>query len=186
MQKILIIDNFDSFTYNLVQQIQEIRKCDLVIVRNDVKISTTNFKFDKLMISPGPKTPKAAGISNSLIRKYYRTKPILGVCLGMQCINEVLGGKTVHSPLPFHGKISKIQHNQEGIFKNVPQNIEVARYHSLIIDNISPKLSVVARTLDDIPMAIKHVNYPVYGVQFHPESFMTERGSNIMKNFLDI
>ncbi len=186
MQKILLIDNFDSFTYNLVQQIQSIRKCDLTVIRNDVKKLPSQDKFDKLMISPGPKTPEYAGISNLLIRKYYKIKPILGVCLGMQCMNEVLGGKTVHSPLPFHGKISKIQHNQEGIFKNVPQNIEVARYHSLIIDNISPKLSIIARTFNDIPMAIKHVDYPVYGVQFHPESFMTPDGSKIMKNFLDI
>ena len=186
MQKILLIDNFDSFTYNLVQQIQSIRKCDLTVIRNDVKISTTNPEFDKLVISPGPKTPKDAGISNSLIRKFYKSKPILGVCLGMQCINEVFGGKTVHSPLPYHGKISKLKHNGKDIFKNVPQNIEIARYHSLIVANISSKLDVVARTDDDIPMAVQHVDYPVYGVQFHPESFMTEQGSIIMKNFLDI
>jgi anthranilate synthase component 2 len=186
MQKILLIDNFDSFTYNLVQQIQEIRKCDLTVIRNDVKKMWSRDQFDKLVISPGPKTPKDAGISNSLIRKFYKSKPILGVCLGMQCINEIFGGKTVHSPLPLHGKISKITHNGKDIFKNVPQNIEVARYHSLIVDNISSKLSVIAQTPDDIPMAIKHVDYPVYGVQFHPESFMTEQGLIIMKNFLDI
>lgn len=186
MQKILLIDNFDSFTYNLVQQIQEIRKCDLTVIRNDNKISTINPTFDKLVISPGPKTPKDAGISNLLIRKYYKTKPILGVCLGMQCINEAFGGKTVHSPLPYHGKISKITHSGEDIFKNVPQNIDVARYHSLVVDNISSKLDVVARTSDDIPMAIKHSDYPIFGVQFHPESFMTKHGSIIMKNFLDI
>lgn len=186
MKKILLIDNFDSFTYNLVQQIQSIRKCDLTVIRNDVKNNASYDGFDKLLISPGPKTPKDAGISNSLVRKFYKSKPILGVCLGMQCINEVFGGKTVHSPLPYHGKISKIQHDGKDIFKNVPQNIEAARYHSLIIDDISPKLDVIAQTDDNIPMAIKHIDYPVYGVQFHPESFMTEHGSIIMKNFLDI
>lgn len=185
MQKILLIDNFDSFTYNLVQQIQEISKCDLNVIRNDVKIQGINLKFDKLIISPGPKTPKYAGISNSLIRKFYKSKPILGVCLGMQCINEAFGGKTVQSPLPYHGKISKITHNGQTIFKNVPQNIEVARYHSLIVDNISSELDIIAQ-IDNIPMAIKHVDYPIFGLQFHPESFMTEYGKTIMKNFLDI
>jgi len=186
MKKILLIDNFDSFTYNLVQQIQEISKCDLNVIRNDVKIQDINLKFDKLVISPGPKTPKDAGISNQLIKRFYKSKPILGVCLGMQCINEVFGGKTVPSPLPYHGKISKITHNGKDIFNNVSQNIEVARYHSLIVDNISSKLNVSAQTADNIPMAIKLKDYPVFGVQFHPESFMTPEGHKIMKNFLDI
>lgn len=186
MHKILLIDNFDSFTYNLVQQIQAIREYDLTVIRNDVNISKLNCKFDKLIISPGPKTPKDAGISNFLIRKFYKSKPILGVCLGMQCINEVFGGKTVHSSLPCHGKTTKISQNGNGIFKNIPQNIYIARYHSLIIDNISPKLKVLAWTSDKVPMAIKHIKYPVFGLQFHPESFMTEYGSLIMKNFLDI
>lgn len=185
MQKILVIDNFDSFTYNLVQQIQSIRKCELQVLRNDEIIRNINYGFDKLVISPGPKTPKDAGISNSLIRKFYKSKPILGVCLGMQCINEVFGGKTVHSPLPYHGKTSKITHTGVNVFKNVPQNIKVARYHSLIVTNIPSDLEIIAKTNDDIPMAIKHKEYPVYGVQFHPESFMTENGNIIINNFLN-
>jgi anthranilate synthase component 2 len=182
--KILLIDNFDSFTYNLVQQIKKIIKCNLTVLRNDVKYKDINLEFDKLIISPGPKTPKDTGISNQLISKFYKLKPILGVCLGMQCINEVLGGKTVHSPLPFHGKISNLTHNNETIFKGIPQNIKVARYHSLIIDEIPAQLEVIA-TSDQIPMAIKYKDYPVFGVQFHPESFMTEYGDKIMTNFLN-
>lgn len=183
--KILLIDNFDSFTYNLVQQIKSLFKCEILVIRNNESLSKIpRGKFDRLIISPGPKTPKDAGISNQLIRKFYKSKPILGVCLGMQCINEILGGKTVHSPLPFHGKTSRLKHNGESIFKGIPQNIKVARYHSLIIDEIPPQLEVIA-TSQNIPMAIKHKDYPVFGVQFHPESFMTEYGDQIMTNFLD-
>jgi len=185
MTKILVIDNFDSFTYNLVQLIQSIQTHDLTVVRNDVTKLPSKDEFDILVISPGPKTPNEAGISNQLIKDFYKSKPILGVCLGMQCINEAFGGKTVHSPLPYHGKISNLKHNSKHIFKDVPQNIDVARYHSLIIDDMSDDLEVIAHTNDDIPMAIKHKKYPVYGVQFHPESFMTQNGVNIMTNFLN-
>lgn len=184
MQKILLIDNFDSFTYNLVQQLKNIFECDLTVIRNDVEFSPTFKRFDKLIISPGPKTPKYAGISNKLIRKFYKSKHILGVCLGMQCINEIFGGRTVHSPLPYHGKTSKLKHFEKDLFEGVPQNVNVARYHSLIIDDISPELEIIA-TAKEIPMAIKHKSYPVYGVQFHPESFMTEYGDKIMTNFLN-
>ncbi|MFC1647748.1 anthranilate synthase component II [Patescibacteria group bacterium] len=185
MKKILVVDNFDSFTYNLVQQIKSLIQCNVIVVRNDDMSKISRDKFDILIISPGPKTPKDAGISIKLIRDFYKTKPILGVCLGMQCINEVFGGKTVHSPLPYHGKISKIKHNATHIFKDMPQKFAAARYHSLIIDNISPQLEIIAQTDDGIPMAIKHKKYPVYGVQFHPESFMTQRGNQIMTNFLN-
>lgn len=183
--QILLIDNFDSFTYNLVQQIKNISKCNLTVLRNDVEYKSVNMKFDKLIISPGPKTPKDAGISKKLICKFYKFKPILGVCLGMQCINEVLGGKTDHSPLPYHGKTSILKHNGESIFKNVPNNIKIARYHSLISDNIPDILDVTAYS-QNLPMAIKHKKYPVFGVQFHPESFMTPYGNQIMKNFLNV
>ncbi len=182
--KILLIDNFDSFTYNLVQQIKNISKSDLTVLRNNVEYKDINLEFDKLIISAGPKTPKDSGICNNLIRKFYKTKPILGVCLGMQCINEVLGGITISSPLPYHGKTSKLKHNGETIFKGLPQNIKVARYHSLIIDKIPSKLDITAKS-HHIPMAIKHKDYPVFGVQFHPESFMTEHGNKIISNFLN-
>jgi anthranilate synthase component 2 len=186
MKKILLIDNYDSFTYNLVQQIQAIEYYDINVKRNDEVLNSSDEKFDILMISPGPKTPKDAGISNDLIRKFHKKVSILGVCLGMQCINEVFGGVTAHAPLPLHGKKSFIKHNERDIFQNVPNNIEVARYHSLIVDEIPECLEVTASTEDNVPMALKHKDYPVFGVQFHPESFMTESGSAIMKNFLNI
>ena len=184
MKKILLIDNYDSFTFNLVQQIQSIKQYELIVKRNDEKFDSSKDEFDILIISPGPKTPKDAGVSKYLINKYYKTKPILGVCLGMQCINEVFGGKTLHAPLPVHGKTTQIEFERKGLFKNVPNNISVARYHSLIIGDISDELEIIAWSMDKIPMAIKHKKYPVYGVQFHPESFMTEHGTKIMKNFL--
>lgn len=186
MKKILLIDNYDSFTYNLVQQIQSIKRYDINVKRNDEKFNARRDAFDILIISPGPKTPKDAGISNYLIRKYHKTRPILGVCLGMQCINEVFGGKTISSPLPVHGKKSPVIHNNYGIFKRIPKKIEVARYHSLIIGAIPQEIEVIARSEDNIPMAIRHNKYPVFGLQFHPESFMTAYGKTIMKNFLEI
>lgn len=186
MQKILLLDNYDSFTYNIVQQVQGIKQFDIVVKRNDETINNSDYQFDILIISPGPKTPNDAGISKEIIKKYYKIKPILGVCLGMQCINEVFGGKTIQSDNPMHGKISHITHTAQGIFKNVPQNIGVARYHSLLIDKVSDELSITALANGKIPMAIQHKKYPVFGVQFHPESFLTQYGNLIMKNFLKI
>lgn len=186
MQRILLIDNFDSFTYNLVQQIKSIQDCDVIVKRNDEMINPPRGGFDKLIISPGPKTPKDSGSSKSLIKELYKDIPILGVCLGMQCINEVFGGETTLAPLPVHGKKSIISHSQEGLFYGIPDNIEVARYHSLVIDKIPEELAVTAHTEDSIPMAIQHKNYPTYGVQFHPESFLTENGNQLMNNFLKI
>lgn len=186
MQKILLIDNFDSFTYNLVQQIKSLINCEVAVIRNDVKVTPRLCEFDKLIISPGPKSPKDSGISKSLIEKYYKNKPVLGVCLGMQCINEIFGGITTNAPLPVHGKISKIKHNKKYIFQDIGHNIDVARYHSLIIANIPACLEVIAWTIDKIPMAIKHKDFNLFGVQFHPESFMTEQGDKLMANFLNI
>jgi anthranilate synthase component 2 len=192
MIRILIIDNFDSFTFNLVQQIVIILKkiyknsFEIIVKRNN-EIKATDVKKlkpDYIIISPGPKTPKNAGISKSLIKKHYKDFPILGVCLGMQCINEVFGGKTIHSPLPVHGKTSPLEHTGKNLFKGVPQHIDIARYHSLIIGDIPADLEVTAWSKDKIPMAIKHKKYPIYGVQFHPESFMTKYGDKIMRNFL--
>ncbi len=167
-----------------MQQIKNISKCNLTVLRNNAKYKDIDLKFDKLVISPGPKTPKHSGLSNKLIRKFYKEKPILGVCLGMQCINEVLGGKTVPSPLPCHGKTSMLKHNGKTIFKGLPQNIKVARYHSLIAGKIPNSADITAYS-QNLPMAIKHKNYPVFGVQFHPESFMTEHGNKIITNFLN-
>lgn len=185
----MLIDNYDSFTYNLVQQIRAIESFDVFVKRNDeidINDLKRNFNFDKIVISPGPKTPSKAGVSNAIIAEFYAVIPILGVCLGMQCINEVFGGKTIRSPLPLHGKTSLISHSGRDIFKNIPQNMEVARYHSLIIDDISNDFEIIAHTKDNIPMAIKHKKYPIFGVQFHPESFMTPYGNILMENFLNI
>ncbi|MBU1446036.1 aminodeoxychorismate/anthranilate synthase component II [Patescibacteria group bacterium] len=189
MKKILLIDNYDSFTYNLVQQIRTIEPFDIFVKRNDeidINDLKKNFNFDKIVISPGPKTPSQAGISNAIIAGFYAVIPILGVCLGMQCMNEVFGGKTIRSPLPLHGKTSLISHSGRDIFQDIPQNMEVARYHSLIIDDIPNDFEIIAHTKDNIPMAIKHKKYPIFGVQFHPESFMTPYGNILMENFLNI
>lgn len=187
MKKILLVDNYDSFTYNLYQQINKQEEIFVDVKRHDIE----NFakldieaEYDGIVISPGPKAPKDAGISNEIIKNLYTKMPIFGVCLGMQCINEVLGGVTITSPLPVHGKKSPVSHTGNGLFKNVPQNIEVARYHSLIIDKIPDCLNVTARTKDDLPMAIEHKEHAVFGVQFHPESFMTQHGDVILKNFI--
>lgn len=185
MEKILIIDNFDSFTYNLVQQIKAIKQCKVVVKRNDEKVNFAQSKIDKLIISPGPKRPENAGISNELIKAAHGHIPVLGVCLGMQCINEVFGGETIHAPLPVHGKTTPLMHSQKGIFQNIPQNMQVARYHSLVISNISDEFEITAK-VDKIPMAIQHKKHPTFGVQFHLESFMTEYGDEIMFNFLKL
>ena len=189
MKKILLVDNYDSFTYNLYQQIKKQEEIFVDVKRHDFK----NFekldiesKYDGIVISPGPKEPKDAGISGLIIKKFYTKMPILGVCLGMQCINEVFGGVTVPSPLPVHGKKSSIIHTGRSIFKNVPQNIEVARYHSLIVAKIPDFLNVIATTKDGLPMAIEHTSYPLFGVQFHPESFMTQYGDIMLKNFINV
>lgn len=189
MKKILVIDNYDSFTYNIVQQVKQIQQSNVVVKRNDEISDELPELFDMLIISPGPKTPKDAGVSKHVINKYYKNKPILGVCLGMQCINEILGGKTVESDAPTHGKVSVIKHTGEGLFKGIPQNIKVARYHSLLIDELPADLKITAFTTfngREIPMALQHKNYPLFGVQFHTESFLTEYGNEMMKNFIKI
>ncbi len=185
MKKLLVIDNYDSFTYNLVQMFRSY-DLDITVVRNDAVTvdQAGEFSPDFIVISPGPGTPGRAGISKSLVAKYFRTTPILGVCLGMQCINEVFGGRTVRAPEPVHGKKSSLIHNGEGLFKNIPSPFSAARYHSLIIERRSEELAETSRTSDGIVMSIQHKDFPLFGVQFHPESFMTEYGSEMIKEFL--
>ncbi|MCX8012474.1 MAG: aminodeoxychorismate/anthranilate synthase component II, partial [Desulfobacterota bacterium] len=138
-----------------------------------------------IIISPGPKGPKDAGLSKSIIEAFGDKVPILGVCLGMQCINEVFGGKTREADLPIHGKTSLISHNGKNLFFSLPNPLKVARYHSLVVDNIPDCLELDAVTLNSqIPMAIHHKKYRIFGVQFHPESFLTEGGDQIIRNFL--
>jgi len=184
---ILIIDNYDSFTYNLYQFVGELNS-DVEVYRND-KITVEeikNLQVSHIIISPGPGYPKDAGISKDVIRMFGESIPILGVCLGHQAIAEVFGSKIVEANKMVHGKTSMIQHNDRDLFNGVANPLEVMRYHSLIVEDssISEVLEVTARVKQEEIMAIKHKEFPIYGVQFHPESIMTESGKQIIKNFL--
>ncbi len=186
---ILMIDNYDSFTYNLVQYLGELGQ-ELVVYRND-KITYEKIKQLKpkqIVISPGPGEPKDAGISMDVIREFAGKIPILGVCLGHQCIGEVFGGRVVGARRLMHGKTSLIYHNKKTIFKNIPSPFEATRYHSLLVEPKSmPKcLEVTARTKDNEIMGLKHKRFPVWGVQFHPESILTIHGKKLLKNFLEM
>jgi anthranilate synthase component 2 len=188
---LLVIDNYDSFTYNLVQMFM----CyDLSIrVHRSDRISleqVARTKPDYLLISPGPKDPAHAGISKEVIRAFYRTVPILGVCLGMQCINEVFGGRTVRSPVPTHGKTSLVFHRNEALFARMPSPFTAARYHSLAIEPASAALKkdlrITGRSADGTIMGLSHQHFPLHGVQFHPESFLTAYGFSVIENFLKL
>ena len=184
---ILVIDNYDSFTYNLVQYLQELG-AKTVTYRND-KINLNKLKklkFDRAVISPGPGRPADSGISCDFIKEFYKKVPILGVCLGHQCIGEVFGAKIIKAPLVMHGKTSQIYHNSKGIFKGLKNPCIATRYHSLIIDKktLPDNLEVTAKTKDGIIMGIKDKKYPLYGVQFHPESILTSEGKKLLGNFL--
>jgi len=186
---LLVIDNYDSFTYNLVQMFMHF---DLSIqVHRSDRISlagVSDARPDYILISPGPKDPEHAGISKPLIQAFYRTIPILGVCLGMQCINEVFGGRTVRSPVPMHGKTSQVHHHQEMLFSQMPSPFTAARYHSLAVQlpatAFEQHLVATARTEDGSIMGLSHNRFPLHGVQFHPESFLTEHGFILVENFL--
>ena len=186
MLQVIIIDNYDSFTYNLYQYILEITP-QVRVFRNDKitvdMISRMNPRF--LVISPGPKEPKNAGISIEAIKKLGERMKILGVCLGFQCINEAFGGHTIRAPYVCHGKTSSIFHDQRTLFNGLPQPLEAARYHSLIIDKnrLPGVLEISAQTSDNIIMGIRHKKFPIEGVQFHPESFLTSQGKKIIENF---
>lgn len=181
---ILIIDNYDSFTYNLVQQLETLGAATIV-QRNDVTVDEiAALKPSGIIISPGPGAPADAGISNSVIRQFYSTIPLLGVCLGMQCIGDVFGAHITHAKNIMHGKVSKVRHTNTQLFKNLPQDFTVARYHSLAVTNIQPPLVATAWADDGEVMALMHSRYPLFGIQFHPESFLSEHGSTIMENFL--
>ncbi len=184
---LLVIDNYDSFTFNLVQMFRRydlrisVYRADKITVEQAAKSAP-----DYILISPGPKNPSSAGISKALIKRLYREIPILGVCLGMQCINEVFGGRTVRAPTPVHGKTSTVRHEERGMFQDVPNPFTVARYHSLAAADVSDELEITARSEDDVVMGLSHKAYPLHGVQFHPESFLTEHGYPLVENFLRI
>ena len=184
---ILMIDNYDSFTFNLVQYFG-ILGANIKVCRND-KISLMDIeemKPLKIVISPGPGRPADAGISNSLIKHFYKKIPILGVCLGHQCIGEVFGAEIINSGVVVHGKTSLIYHDGKTIFKGLDNPFRAARYHSLIIkkDTIPSSFEISANTEDDIIMGIRHRKYKLEGIQFHPESFLTPLGIKILENFL--
>jgi len=183
--KLFVLDNYDSFTFNLVQMFR-VYPLDVVVVRAD-KITVDEVaeqKPDYIVVSPGPKDPAAAGISVPLIAKLYTKFPIFGVCLGMQSMNEAFGGITVRAPLPMHGKTSEVHHGNKGVFVGLPDPVKVARYHSLAVTNVNPALEVTAQTADGVIMGLSHREHPLHGVQFHPESFLTEHGFPMIENFL--
>jgi anthranilate synthase/aminodeoxychorismate synthase-like glutamine amidotransferase len=186
---ILILDNYDSFTYNLVQYVG-VSRPDYVVYRND-KITIDEIAAldpDRIIISPGPCTPLEAGISNDVVRAFGPKVPILGVCLGHQCIAYTFGGDVVRADRLMHGKTSMIYHVKNELFDGVPNPFEATRYHSLIAkkQTLPDCLEITATTKEDEIMAIKHKEYPVYGVQFHPESILTREGPRIVDNFLGI
>ena len=188
--KIIIIDNYDSFTYNLYQYLGELNP-NIEVYRND-KITISEIKEKNpshIVISPGPGFPKDAGISIQVVKELGEHIPILGVCLGHQGIGEAYGGKVVHAKELMHGKTSDVEVSREcELFATLPEIIKVGRYHSLIVqkESLPPELIVTARTLDGEIMALQHCKYPVYGIQFHPESILTPHGKEILKNFLSL
>ncbi len=184
--RILFIDNYDSFTFNLVQAFSKMG-AEIHTYRNDaIHLDQINeLAPDRIVISPGPKTPKEAGISKAVIKAFGPHIPLLGVCLGMQCINEVFGGKTVKAPLCMHGKTSDIFHHGKGLYQGITNPFAGARYHSLIVDQLPECLWVEASTADNIPMGLRHRDLPILGVQFHPESFLTEPGEQLLAHFLE-
>ncbi len=186
---ILMIDNYDSFTYNLVQYLGEMGQ-ELKVYRNDAITveGIKKLKPARIVISPGPGSPKDAGVSKEAIKKLGSKIPILGVCLGHQCIGEVFGGNVVGAKRLMHGKTSQIFHNGKGIFKNIDNPFVATRYHSLLVDRKGfPKdLEITAETKEKEIMGLRHKKYPIYGVQFHPESILTQSGKEILRNFLSL
>jgi len=188
---LLIIDNYDSFTYNLVQYFGEmgaemdIRRNDQVTLEDIEKLNPSH-----ICISPGPCTPKEAGISNDVIRTFGPKIPLLGVCLGHQCIGDVFGGEVVRAKRLMHGKISNIKHQGQSVFAGMPENFEATRYHSLLIqhDSLPECLEITALAADDPTeiMGVRHKELPIHGVQFHPESILTQNGKRLLKNFLEM
>jgi len=186
--KIILIDNYDSFTFNLYHYLSSL-KVSVDVIRND-KITAKQIikdKYDRIVISPGPGNPKQSGNCIKIVKSLYKKIPILGVCLGHQIIGEVFGSKVIQSKKLMHGKTSIIVSNKIGILRGLPSKFEATRYHSLIIDKkkLSKELEITAQTMDGIIMGVKHKEYNVHGVQFHPESIKTIIGIKILKNFIN-
>ena len=185
--KILLIDNYDSFTYNLYHYISKFKK-NVDVVRNN-KIDGKNIlkkKYNKIVISPGPGNPNQAGNCLKIVKEVYKKIPILGVCLGHQIIGQVFGARIIQAKNLMHGKISKINHSKKGLFKNIKNNFEATRYHSLIVDRkcLPQKLIITAETKNKTIMGLMHEDYDIHGFQFHPESISTKVGIKLIKNFI--
>jgi len=186
---LFVLDNYDSFTYNLVQYLGEMGE-DPVVRRND-QVTVDEIERlnpERIVISPGPCTPREAGISIDLIRHFAGRKPLLGVCLGHQAIGEAFGGRVVRAPYLMHGKLSRIHHDGRTIFRGLPQDFAATRYHSLIVERegLPDVLEISAATDDGLIMGLRHRRFPVEGVQFHPESILTEPGKALLRNFLQL
>jgi anthranilate synthase component 2 len=187
MTTALVIDNYDSFTYNLVQMFRAY-PLDILVYRSD-GLTLKEAKAldpDYIIISPGPRDPAHAGISIELIQRFSGSTPILGICLGMQCINEAFGGATVRAPLPVHGKTSTVYHIAQGLFEGIPIPFSAARYHSLMAEPGDGSLIITAETNKGVIMGMSHPERPLCGVQFHPESFLTQYGFQLIENFLKL
>src|SRR4030067_1252494 len=189
LMKILVIDNYDSFTYNLVQLLGRFDH-ELVVKRNDeiTESEISELKPDKILISPGPGKPEDSKITLTAIEKFGKKIPLLGVCLGHQAIGIIFGGKVIKAPVLMHGKISLIKHDNKTIFKEIPQEFEATRYHSLIVERetLSASLEISAETSDGTIMGLRHKEFPIEGIQFHPESILTNEGYKIIKNWLSL
>jgi anthranilate synthase component II len=185
--RVLIVDNYDSFTYNLAQELGELG-ADVEVLRNDA-FTLAELEADLpdgVVISPGPGDPSDAGLSNDVIRRVAGRRPVLGVCLGHQCIGEIYGGRVVRAPVLMHGKTSPIYHRREGVLADLPVPFEATRYHSLIVerDSLPPVLKVTAETSDGLIMGLRHRELEVEGVQFHPESVLTSAGMRLLGTYL--
>jgi anthranilate synthase component 2 len=186
--RVLVIDNYDSFVYNLVQYLGElgaqplVHRCDVLTLDQIEALDP-----DAVLISPGPGRPDDAGLSNAVIRHYAGRRPVLGVCLGHQCIGQVFGATVVRAPQVMHGKTSLVRHQGGGVFRGLPDPLEATRYHSLVVDpaTVPDELEVTARTDDGTIMGLRHRTHDVEGVQFHPESILTVKGHALIQNFLD-
>jgi anthranilate synthase/aminodeoxychorismate synthase-like glutamine amidotransferase len=187
---VLVIDNYDSFVYNLVQYLGELGAEPIVHRHDAIALEQMDeIGPDAVLISPGPGRPGDAGLSNEAIRHFgERGIPVLGVCLGLQCIGELYGGSVVRAPMVMHGKTSEIRHDGAGVFAGLPNPFTATRYHSLVVDrdSVPDVLEVTAESEDGLVMGLRHRDYPIEGVQFHPESILTNRGHDLMRNFLAV
>ena len=186
--RVLVVDNYDSFVYNLVQYLGELGAEPRVYRHDEISLAEMRaFAPDFVLISPGPGRPQDAGLSNDAIREFgEQGTPVLGVCLGLQCIGELYGGSVVRAPRVMHGKTSEIRHNAAGVFRGLPNPLTATRYHSLVVDRASVPdvLEITAESEDGLVMGLRHREFPIEGVQFHPESILTNAGHELLANFL--